>query len=153
MLSNHTHLITDVTGVWLLKPEVCSFNILSRPEPGHAHKSTILYLKDPIPNLVLTGHRKPTDNPTKNYTASTMPKRTPVLPSTQDYLISCMCRGTPPPHNHTHFTPPLPYLVPLPCFTGVNCLILNCHGLTSDLLPRPPRQRSHGTGPRPPIVT
>ena len=70
---------------------------------------------------------------------------------TRAHLISCVGGAIPPPHNYTHFTPSLYN------HTGVVCLI-NCHGLTFDLLPRPPRHlagvRGHtGLGIRPPIIT
>ena len=67
--------------------------------------------------------------------------------------------ATTPPHKHTHFTPSLPFIRPYSPHnhTGVVYLI-NCHGLTFDLLPRPPRHpagvRGHnGRGTRPPIIT
>ena len=78
---------------------------------------------------------------------------------TRAHLISCVGGATPSPHNYTHFTPSLPFLRPYSPYnhTGVVCLI-NCHGLTFDLLPRPPRHlagiRGHtGRGTRPPVVT
>ena len=78
---------------------------------------------------------------------------------TRAHLISCVGGATPPPHNYTHFTPSLPFLRPYSPYnhTGVVCLI-NCRGLTFDLLSRPPRHlagvRGHtGRGTRPPAVT
>ena len=78
---------------------------------------------------------------------------------TRAHLICCVGGATTPPHNHTHFTPSLPFLRPYSAYnhTGVVCLI-NCHGLTFDLLPRPLRHpagiRGHTErGTRPPIIT
>ena len=78
---------------------------------------------------------------------------------TSAHLISCVGGVTTPPHNHTHFTPSLPF--PWPHgprnHTGVVYLI-NCHGLTFDLLQRPPRHLTGikgqaGRETRPPIIT
>ena len=70
-MSNHAHLITSITWVWLLKPEV--FNVLKGPEArlegrGQATPTTATSSASRIPifKQVLTGHRKPTNNPTKN---------------------------------------------------------------------------------------
>ena len=77
---------------------------------------------------------------------------------TRAHLISCVGGATTPPHSHTHFTPSLPF--PWPHgphnHTGVVYLI-NCHGLTFDLLPRPPRHLTgvkgqEGRGTRPPTT-
>ena len=79
---------------------------------------------------------------------------------TSAHLISCVGGATTPPHNHTHFTPSLPFPWPYSPHnhTGVVYLI-NCHGLTFDLLPRPPRhltgikgQELEARGTRPPIT-
>ena len=97
---------------------------------------------------LLTGHRKSSESP------QTIPKKahsthntkmgTTLLPpfnlSAQKtaHLTACVGGATPPPHNHTHFTPLLPFLSPnyQHDSTGVVCLI-NCHGLNFDIVPRP----------------
>ena len=117
---------------------------------------------------MLTGHRKSSGSP------QTIPQKphsfhkvkihtTPSRPfhhtaHTSAHLISCVGGATTPPHNHTHFTPSLPFPWPHSPHnhTGVVYLI-NCHGLTFDLLPRPPRHLTgvkgqEGWGTRPPIT-
>ena len=125
--------------------------------------------RTPLLNEVLTGHRKSSGSP------QTIPQKphsfhkakmhtTPSRPfhhttHTSAHLISCVGGATTPPHNYTHFTPSLPFPWPYSPHnhTGVVHLI-NCHGLTFDLLPRPPRHLTgvkgqEGRGTRPPIIT
>ena len=164
MLSNHAHLITYVTGVWLLEVEVfikyCQR--AGREEPGQTHNSIILCLKDTHFQSSVDWPPEAYKQSHKNHTASTR-HTTPSRPfyyttDTRAHLISCVGGATPPPHNHTHSTPSLPFLWSHSPHnhTTVGCLI-NCHGLTIDLLPRP---RRHLVGvkvhtrweTRPPIV-
>ena len=157
-MSNHAHLITSVTGVWLLKPEVfiqCSQRTGSREGPGHTHNSNTPCLKDPSQSSA-DWPPETHEQSHKNRTASTRPKMHTA--PTRAHLISCVGGATPPPHNHTHFAPSRSRC----CSSGpqstqshpsVGCLI-NCHGLTFDLLPRPPRPlRWRGVKVPPPIVT
>ena len=74
---------------------------------------------------------------------------------TSAHLISCV-GGATIPHNLTHFTPSLPFPWPHN-HTGVVYLI-NCYGLTFDILPRPPRHLTgvkgqEGWGTHPPNIT
>ena len=105
----------------------------------------------------------------KNHTAFTKPKCTQfhhdcsTTPPTQELTSFPVWAEqhhllTTTPTSHLS-TPLLPFLRPYSPYnhTGVVCLI-NCHGLTFDLLPRPPRHlagvRGHtGRGTRPPIIT
>ena len=94
-------------------------------------------------NKVLTGYRKLTISQKPHTFHKAKMHTTPSQPfrhtaHTRAHLISCVGRATPPPHNHTHFTPSLTILRPHSPqnHTGVVCLI-NCHGLTFDLPPRP----------------
>ena len=66
-MSNHAHLITSVTGVWLLKPEVF---ILKGPEARPEGRDQTTPTTTPscssrtsILNEVLTGHRKSSRSP------------------------------------------------------------------------------------------
>ena len=79
-MSNHAHLITSVTGVWLLKPEVfiqCS-QTTGREGAGHTHNSNILCLKDPN-SQPSADFGSPLEQSHKNHTASTRPKCTQFL--------------------------------------------------------------------------
>ena len=135
----------------------------TRPHPQQHHTS-----RTPILNEVLTGQRKSSGSsqtiPQKPHSFHKAKMHT--TPSqlfhhtahTSAHLISCVGGATTPPHNHTHFTPLLPF--PWPHgphnHTGVVYLI-NCHGLTFDLLPRPPRHLTgvkgqQGQGTRPPVT-
>ena len=124
--------------------------------------------RTPVLNQVLTGHQKSTGSPqtlpqkphsfhmAKMHTTPSPPPHHPA--HTSGHLISCVCGAT-PPHNHTHFAPSLTFPWPYGPHnhTGVVYLI-NCHGLTFDLLPRPPRHLAGvkgqgGRGTRPPITT
>ena len=108
--------------------------------------------RTPFLNQVLAGHRKSTESPQAipQKPHSFHKAKMHTIPSqlfhhtahTRAHLISCVGRAPPPSHNHTHFTPSLPFLRPysLHNHTGLACLI-NCHGLTFDLLPRPPRHQ------------
>ena len=155
---------------------MCSFNILQGPEarPEGRGQTTLTATpscasRTPFLNQVLTGHRKSTGSPQAipQKPHSFHKAKMHTIPSrlfhhtahTRAHLISCVGGATPPPHNYTHFTPSLPFLQPYSLYnhTGVVCLI-NCHGLTFDLLPRPPRHlagvRGHtGWETRPPVVT
>ena len=77
-----------------------------------------------------TGHRKPTNNPTKTsfYKAKMHTNSSRLFchtAHTRAYLISFVGGATPPPHYHTHFTPSLPFRRPHSPHkhTGVVCLI------------------------------
>ena len=127
-MSNHAHLITPAKGVWLLRPEVfiqyCqrTGSQARREGPDHTHSNNILCLKDPLfessVDWPLEVHRKPTSNPQKPHSFHKAKMHT--SPSqlfhhtahTRAHLISCVGGATPPPHNHTHFTPSLPFLQP-----------------------------------------
>ena len=169
-MSNHAHLITPTKGVWLLRPEVF-INILQGPEARPEGRSQTTPTttpscasRTPFLNQVLAGHRKSTASPQKPHSfhkakMHTSPSRLfHHTAHTRAHLISCVGGATPPPHNHTHFTPSLPFLQPYSPHnhTGVVCLI-NCHSLTFDLLTHPPRHlakvRGHtGWGTCPPYL-
>ena len=68
-MSNHAHLITYVTGMWLLEPEVF-INIVKGPEGRLEGRSLTTPTtapscasRTPISNKVLTSHRKSTGSP------------------------------------------------------------------------------------------
>ena len=115
MLSNHAYLITYVTGVWLVKPK-CSFNILKGPEARPEGRSLTTPTTAPScasgTNKMLTGQRKSTGNPqTIAQKPHILHKHMPACHMhhpTRAYLISRVGWATPPPHNHTHFTPSPP---------------------------------------------
>ena len=133
MLSNHTY----VTGVWLLEPKVILWKgrKLGWKEGAWPHQQSCAS-RTPISNQVLTARWKSTgslqtipQNPhsfhkTKIHTTAHYPHKSSPH--------SCVGGATPPPLNHTHFTPLLPFLRPHSPHnhTGVLCPI-NCHGLTS----------------------
>ena len=135
----------------------------------HPQQTPSCASRTPIPNEVLTGHQKSSGSP------QTIPQKphsfhkakmhtTPSRPfhhtaHTSAHLISCVGGATTPPHDHTHFTPSLPFSWPhgQHNHTGV-VYFINGHGLTFDLLPRPPRQLTgvkgqEGRGTRPPVIT
>ena len=153
----------------------CSFNVLNGPEaepegrgqatpntaPPCASRTTILH-------QVSTGHRMSTGSPQSNPIKTHSFLKAKMLPNpsrpfchtahTRAYLISCVGGVTPPHCNHIRFKPSSPPVWPYGPLdhTGVQCLI-NWHGLTFDLLPRPHKHlagcKGHTeSGTRPPIA-
>ena len=110
-MSNHIHLFTSATEVWLLKPEMFILHGLeARPEGrGQATPTTATFSASstPVLNQVLTGHRKftrsPQTIPQKPHT-STRPKCTQFFhslsatPPTQDHFL-CGWSNTKPLHT------------------------------------------------------
>ena len=142
MLCNHALLIAQVSGVWLLEPEVF-INILNGPEaepegrgqatpkttPPCASRTTIL-------NQVPTGHRISTGSPWHNQSQlkhSFLKAKTHTNTSrpfchtahTRAHLISCVSGVTTRHHNHIHFKPSSASVQPYGPLdhTGVQCLI------------------------------
>ena len=100
---------------------------LGREESGHTHNSIILCPKD-------THFQSSVDWPPEAYN----PTKTTQLPQGQNSLMailphqrahlnSCVGGPTPPPHNHTHFTPLFPFRCPhnhttMGCLSPPRCL-------------------------------
>ena len=103
-----------------------------RPHPQQHHP---VPQGPPVLNQVLTGHRKSTGSPQaipqkphrfhKDKMRTTLSRLFHHTTHTRAHLISCVGGATTPPHNHTHFTPLLPFLWPYSPHnhTGVVCLI------------------------------
>ena len=125
-----------------------SFNVLkgqeARPEGmGQTTPITIPYCASRTPPFLMEcwiATRSSQAQPHKNREFPQSPHLLHDLTPPISHLISYGDGATPSSHNHTHFTPSLPFLWPY-CphnYAGVVCTV-NCRGLTFDLLLHPPR--------------